>query len=184
MGADRCGTVLRVTGQQRGQALSYGEITDEMEEVLALFVDGKTVYDLGAGDLAHSHLLARLGADAVIAVDKVPMQKPRCPEVSRLHGHFHQLPVPDHIDVAFLSWPQTYPLPGLLDWLDAADVVVYIGHNFDDSYCGSPELYFYMIKRALLDEVLAQQNTMLVLGERLAEARLMTSEEAAHFSRD
>jgi 23S rRNA U2552 (ribose-2'-O)-methylase RlmE/FtsJ len=176
--------VVLVTGQQRGPALSYGEITDEMEEVLAPLVEGKTVCDLGAGDLAHSHVLARLGAEAVIAVDKVPMRKPRCSEVSRLHGHFAQLPVPDHIDVAFLGWPQTYPLPGLLDWLDAADVVVYLGHNFDDSYCGSPELFFYLTRRALLDEVLGRRNTLLVLGDRLAEVRPMTCEEAAHFSRD
>lgn len=164
--------------------MSYGEITDEMEEVLAPLVDGKTVYDLGAGDLAHSHVLAGLGAARVVAVDKVPMPKPRCSEVSRLTGHFGRLPVPDHIDVAFLGWPQTYPLPGLLDWLDVADVVVYLGHNFDDSYCGSPELFFYMTRRSLLREVLSQQNTLLVLGDRLAEMRPMTSEEAAHFSRE
>jgi len=176
--------MVLVTGQQRGPALSYGEITDEMEEVLTPLVDGKTVYDLGAGDLAHSHVLARLGAEAVIAVDKAPMRKPRCSEVSRLHGHFGQLPVPDHIDVAFLGWPQTYPLPGLHDWLDAADVVVYLGHNFGDSYCGSPELFFYLTRRALLDEVLGRRNTLLVLGDRLGEMRPMTGEEAAHFSRD
>ena len=164
--------------------MSYGEITDEMEEVLAPLVDGKTVYDLGAGDLAHSHVIARLGAEAVIAVDKVPMRTPRCSKVSRLHGHFGELPVPDHIGVAFLGWPQTYPLPGLLNWLDAADVVIYLGHNFGDSYCGSPKLFFYLTRRDLIDEVLGQRNTLLVLGDRLAEMRPMTCEEAAHFSRD
>ena len=163
--------------------MSYGEITDEMEEVLAPLVDGKTVYDLGAGDLAHSHVLVRLGAAAVVAVDKAPMPKPRRPEVSRVQGHFGELPVPDRIDVAFLAWPQTYPLPGLLDWLAAADVVVYLGHNFDDSYCGSPQLFFYMTRRALRDEVVGRLNTMLVLGERLEETRPMTDEEASHFSR-
>lgn len=163
--------------------MSYGEITDEMQQVLTPFVDGKTVYDLGAGDLAHSHLLVRLGAEGVVAVDKAPMPTPRRAEVSRLQGHFGQLPVPEHIDVAFLCWPQTYPMPGLLDWLDAADVVVYVGHNFDDSHCGPPELFFYMTWRAVLEEVLGRRNTLLVLGDRLAEPRPMIAEEAAHFSR-
>lgn len=163
--------------------MSYGEITDEMQEVLTLLVDGKTVYDLGAGDLAHSHVLVELGAMAVIAVDKAPMPKPRFPEVSRLQGHFGEIPVPDHIDVAFLAWPQTDPMPGLLDWLNAADLVVYLGHNLDDSYCGSPELFFYLTRRALMEEVLGRRNTLLVLGDRLAETRPMTDEEAAHFSR-
>jgi 23S rRNA U2552 (ribose-2'-O)-methylase RlmE/FtsJ len=163
--------------------VSYGEITDEMEEVLAPLVDGKTVYDLGAGDLAHSHVLAGLGASAVVAVDKAPMPKPRCAEVSRLQGHFDRVPVPGHIEVVFLGWPQTYPLPGLLDWLKAADLVIYLGHNFEDSYCGSPELFFYLTRRALMEEVIGRKNTLLVLGDRLAETRPMTDEEAAHFSR-
>jgi hypothetical protein len=163
--------------------VSYGEIIDEMQEVLTPLVDGKTVYDLGAGDLVHSHLLVRLGAERVIAIDKAPMPKPRCSEVSRLQGQFGDLPVPAHIDVAFLAWPQTYPLPGLLDWLDAADRVIYVGHNFDGDYCGSPELFFYLTRRALMEEVLGRRNTMLVLGDRLAETRPMTADEAAHFSR-
>ena len=163
--------------------MSYGEITEEMQEVLTPLVDGRTIYDLGAGDLAHSHLLVRLGAHAVVAVDKAPMPKPRCPEVSRLPGHFWELPVPDRIDVAFLSWPQTYPMPGLIDWLDAADVVVYLGHNFDDSCCGSAELFFYLTRRRVVDEVLGRRNTLLVLGDRLAGTRPMTAEEGAHFSR-
>lgn len=163
--------------------MSYGEITDEMEEVLTPLVDGKTVYDLGAGDLAHSHVLVRLGAASVVAVDKAPMPTPRCPEVSRLHGHFGDLPVPDHIDVVFLGWPQNYPLPGLLGWLEAADVVIYLGHNAGDSYCGTSELFFYLTRRALWDEVLGARNTMLVLGEALAKMRPMTEEEAAHFWR-
>ena len=163
--------------------MSYGEITDEMREVLAPLVDGKTVYDLGAGDLAHSHVLVHLGADAVVAVDKAPMPKPRSLKVSRMQGHFGQLPVPEHIEVVFLGWPQTYPMEGLLDWLDAAEVVVYLGHNFDDTYCGSPELFFYLTRRALLEEVVGRRNSLLVLGERLAETRPMTEEEAAHFSR-
>ncbi|MFT5432800.1 MAG: hypothetical protein ACI9OJ_003503 [Myxococcota bacterium] len=164
------------------EQVSYGEIIDEMQEVLTPLVDGKTVYDLGAGDLAHSHLLVRLGAAAVIAVDKAPMPKPRSSDVSRLQGQFCDLPAPDRIDVAFLAWPQTYPLPGLLDWLDAADLVVYLGHNFDGDYCGSPELFFYLTRRALLEEVLGRRNTMLVLGARLTETRPMTADEAAHFS--
>lgn len=176
--------MVLITGQRRAPAVSYGEITDEMQEALTPLVDGKTVYDLGAGDLAHSRVLVSLGAARVVAVDKAPMPDPRCPEVSRLQGHFDQCPVPDHIDVAFLGWPQTYPMPGLLDWLDAADVVVYLGHNFDDSYCGSPELFFYLTRRALLDEVVGRRNTLLVLGERLEKPRPMTAEEAAHFSRD
>jgi hypothetical protein len=176
--------VVLVTGRQRGQAVSYGEITDEMREALTPLVAGKTVYDLGAGDLTHSHVLISLGAAAVIAVDKAPMPTPRRPEVSRLQGHFGNLPVPDHIDVAFLGWPQTYPMPGLFDWLDAADVVVYLGHNSDDTYCGTPELFLYLTQRALVEEVLGWQNTLLVLGDRLATMRPMTGEEAAYFARD
>jgi len=163
--------------------MSYGEITAEMHEVLGPLIDGRTIYDLGAGDLAHSHLLVTLGAREVVAVDKAPMPKPRSEQIVRLQGHFGELAVPDRIEVAFLGWPQTYRMPGLIDWLDAADVVVYLGHNFDDSCCGSPELFFYLTRRALVDEVVGRRNTMLVLGERLSEARPMTEEEAAHFSR-
>ena len=64
------------------------------------------------------------------------------------------------------------------------DVVVYLGHNFDDSYCGSPQLFFYMTRRALLDEVVGRLITMLVLRKRLEETRPMTDEEALYSRRD
>lgn len=164
--------------------MSYGELTEEMQEALTPLVDGKTVYDLGAGDLTLSHVIAGLGAAAVIAIDKAPMPPPQSPLVSRLEGHFGRLPVPDHIDVAFLGWPQTYPMPGLYDWLDAADVVVYLGHNSGNTYCGRPELFLYMTRRALMEEVLGVRNTLLALGDWLAEPRPMTVEEEAYFTRD
>lgn len=163
--------------------MSYGEITDDMQVVLTERVDGKTVYDLGAGDLTHSHLLVALGARAVVAVDKAPMPTPRSPNVTRIQGPFAEVPVPERIEVAFLAWPQPFPMPGLLDWLAAADMIVYVGHNFDDSSCGTEALFFDLTRRRLLDEVLGRRNTMLVLGDRLAEPRPMTEEEAAHFTR-
>jgi hypothetical protein len=169
---------------QLGHDVSYGEIDQDMRWVLEPLLDGKTVYDLGAGDLTHSHMLVELGAKAVVAVDKAPMPTPRYPEITRAHGHLGEVPIPEHVEVAFLCWPQTYPMPGLLDWLDAAEVVVYIGHNFDGDHCGQPELFFYMTGRALEDEVVGRRNTMLVLRDHLAELRPMTPEEAAHFSVD
>jgi hypothetical protein len=162
--------------------LSYGELTDEMQRALGPILRGRVVYDLGAGDLGHSHALLRCGADRVVAIDKEAMPKPRSPRVTAVQSYFDRVVVPDRVDVAFVGWPQNRPLPGLLNWLDAADVVIYLGHNFDGSSCGNAALFGYFTTRQLVVEVPGRRNSLLVMGERMKKLRALTPEEAAHFS--
>lgn len=158
--------------------MAYGKISPMMEAVLRPLVTGKVVYDLGAGDLQHARHLLRLGARRVVAIDKEP--KPtHSPDIEVVEGYFNQVPVPPRIEVAFSGWPINTSTPGLVSWLEVAETVVYLGHNFDHSSCGNPALFQHLLRRKLLAWVPHRANTLIVVGEPLAEPREPTPEEAA-----
>ncbi len=85
--------------------ISIGNLTDEQEAVVKIFVAGCNVHDIGAGQLALAMKLIELGANSVTAIDKIYSYEVVHP-LSRItpvgesfeeyakHGHF--------IDVAFV----------------------------------------------------------------------------------
>lgn len=160
--------------------MSYGKITNEMEVALRPIVRGEAVYDLGAGDLQHARHLLRLGARHVVAIDKEPPRPTASENITVLGGYFDQVPIPtDGIAVAFVAWPINYRTPGLVAWLAAARVVVYLGHNFGGSSCGNPELFEHLLSRRLTGWVAHRANTLIVVDEPLSAPREPTPEEAA-----
>lgn len=143
--------------------MPYGTLTTVMEHTLRSHVQGQVVWDLGAGDLAWSQRLVQLGAKKVVAVDKEPMQgRPGKVEIRK--GYFHDIEpsAPDIIPVAFLSWPANYPQRGLLELLDRALKVIYLGKNTDGSACGWPVLFANFYFRNLLAHVPHKGNSLLV----------------------
>jgi len=67
---------------------------------------------------------------------------------------------------------------GLLQALDRADVVIYLGCNTDHSACGSPELFRQLCGRELLGHVPHRRNTLLIYG-RGTRTGPLTGEEFA-----
>lgn len=162
-----------------------GHLTTEQREVLRPFIEGKEVYDLGAG--AYMPLCRKLldtGARRVVAVDKHFSAKPikgvkaRCCIFLQLAEDLVE--DGEEIDVAFISWPMNSSYDaGLVEVCERAKVVVYLGTNTGGSACGTPQLFKHLLGRRLLAAVPHRLNTMLICGERLEQPRDPTPEEAA-----
>lgn len=163
----------------------YGLLLPEMEALLATHVRGRTVWDLGAGDLTRSRQLIGLGAQAVVAVDKEAMPEPGTRSILRMQTYFAQMPTQGAIDVAFLGWPQNGHLLGLLELLRTCRKVVYLGSNTDGSACGNTALYEHFLTREVLEYVPHHRNTFVVYGEGQGASRdRMLPEEWAALHQD
>lgn len=159
--------------------MPYGLLTPEMEALLVPHVAGKVVWDLGAGDLGYSKLLVKLGASRVLAVEKERIRQPNHPGIELVLKRFHELD-PDHIEVAFLSWPANHSSPGLAHLLSKSDVVIYLGSNTDMSACGTPDLFLHhLCGRELLGHAPHRRNTMLIYGQHDRRTGPLTGEEFA-----
>jgi len=165
--------------------MPYGKLNRVMEQVLRPHLKDQEVWDLGAGDLALAQRLVQLGAKKVVAVEKEPMRG-RPGKIELKHGYFKDVAdtAPDIIPVVFLSWPQTRPQPGLLDLVDRALKVIYLGSNTDGNACGFPRLFANFYYRTLLAHVPCQANSMMVYDtyrHPKEEPRLLVAEEFAIF---
>lgn len=161
--------------------MPYGNLNLKMREALVPFIKGRTVYDLGAGDCDHGRTLRDLGAARVVCLDKEAI--PVVPSnVEFRQGYFAHLEVPSDLDVVFLGWPINYPCEGLREWIGAAKAIIYLGHNFDGTACGTPELFAALQARQLLCYIEDPRNALIVVGDFLAEPRPPTSEEVAALS--
>lgn len=162
--------------------MPYGTLNPAQRKAVRKAVKGLVVHDLGAGDLALSRELLRLGASKVIAVDKNDMPDPppgiqtvkvRFEGLDALQGDFA---VPD---VAFVSWPLNRVDVGLLNLCIRARRIIYLGCNTGGTACGFPELFGLFRLREVLAYAPDRQNTLAVyegtrdtfrepLGEELA----------------
>ena len=148
-----------------------------MERELGQVVQGRVVYDLGAGDLTYSHLMLDLGAERVIAIDKRPAHRPRSNlEIHR--AYIHEVMEPEEIEVLFLSWPVNQ-VRGLDRWLHAARIAVYLGCNVGGTGCGDSRLFNHLIHREVLTHIPHEKNTFLVYGDYRDETRPPVGEEYA-----
>ena len=164
--------------------MTYGCMSAAQREALRDVVRGREVIDLGCGDLAMAATMIGLGAARVVAVDKDPVLVNLAPDkIQVVQGYFadYDGPVPG---VAFLSWPGNWPMPGLLDILARAEIVVYLGSNTDGSACGWPDLFKALGGRRLISHVPHRSNTLLIYGSEPGEPRKLTGEEVAalHYS--
>ena len=180
--------------------MSFGRLSEDQEKVLAPFVKDKIVHDLGAGFCDLSLRLLELGASRVVAIDK-----DRMPRLEHLAGRVAQAratfaeaagfgspggfsdeearrarSLARTIDVAFLSWPRENKVPGLVELLGRARIVVYLGKNTDMSMCGWPGMFLEaLLPRSVLAHAPEQRNTLIVYGPRSNEPRRILGEEAA-----
>jgi hypothetical protein len=165
-----------------GDTPMYGTMTPEMEALVAPHVQGKVVWDLGAGDLWHSKMLLRRGASWVMAVDKwgFTSDDPVF-GVTRIEEYFQFVKVPvGGIDVAYLSWPDNLEhLPGLINILEQSRVVVYVGSNMDGTSCGNKELFTHLSSREVLGHIPLARNSMIIYGGVSSTPRELLPEEWA-----
>lgn len=162
-----------------------GTLSERQEEVVAGFVAGKIVHDLGAGDLQLAHRLLVLGATQVIAVDKE-----RCttvtPQITCVRATFDEWLSrrESPADVIFLSYPINHRLLALLQLVEEARLVVYLGKNTDGTVCGWPGLFAHFLRRDLLAYVPERRNSLAVYGGHLESYRHPKGEELAGLSTD
>lgn len=158
----------------------YGNITPAMWEQIRPFIQDKTVWDLGAGDLQYSHRLVAEGACNVIAVDKELMPAGRSPQIQTLQMLFADIVVPPSgINVAFMSWPQNTRLLGLVRILQQSQIVIYVGCNTNGTACGNEEVFTHLRQRTILSDVRLRANTLLIYGGACTDPRTLHPEEKA-----
>jgi len=155
--------------------MPFGHLTETMAQTIRTYVEGKRVWDLGSGDFHYARELLLLGADSVLAIDKEWRGRP--PEgVTFRQDYFFDI-TPEPIEVAFISWPANYNLTGLIEILEQAQTVIYLGCNLDGSACGWKGLFEHLTGRELLAHVPHRRNTLLVCGRTLDVPREPTGEE-------
>lgn len=153
----------------------FGRPTPEQAEVVARYVKGKVVHDLGAYKLALSAWLMHLGAERVVAIDEsLPHVKVPKKVTFLQHGF---LGYHGPIDVAFVSWPASWGTQGLVELVARSSIVIYLGSCIDGSYCGNSELYQHFLRRELLEYVPHRSNSLEVLGRHIRRKRPPTGEE-------
>lgn len=164
--------------------MPYGLLTREQEEILAPFVEGRHVYDLGAGDLTLSRRLLQLGASRVTAIDKEgwPEGTAVPEEIQLVPSYFHALsPRPESIAVAFLSWPANWYTDYLVHLLSKSKLVVYLGINSRERglACGDRALWRHLTLRVLLASQEHPRNNLLIYGGCGEERELHPEEREA-----
>ncbi len=164
--------------------MAYGKLNKKQAEALSAAVQGLDVLDLGAGDLALSHELLKLGAKNVIAVEKEEIPQsilrhadPRVKVVQTLIQDTEILAL--HPSVVFVSWPQNYHVPGIGLLLDKVYRLIYLGKNTDGTACDANDLFQSLVKREVLAYVPDKTNTLIIYGPKTVPRELYGEELAA-----
>jgi len=155
---------------------SYGRLYPSQRNFVEHAVRGKVVHDLGAGFLGLAHELLNLGATEIIAIDRFEMPEATA-NIKRLQGYFHDYHEP--IDTAFVSWPINWQDLGLLEAIDRASTVIYLGSNHDGNMCGFHEFWAHLRQREVLAHVPERRNTLIVYGPKHVEREELPEEHAA-----
>jgi hypothetical protein len=156
--------------------VTYGFLSKAQAEAVCPFVQGREVYDLGAGDLFLTRKLVSMGA-SVVAVDKHGFGGHTMPAGVTLGPQwFHQV-APADVRIAFISWPNNCCMV-LSRIIAEAETVIYLGKNTDGTICGDAQLFAELVKREVLVYLAERPNTLIVYGSRRVK-REPTREEVA-----
>jgi hypothetical protein len=163
-----------------------GFLSPKQVKALKPFVEGRTVHDLGAGDLILANQLWDMGAVRVYAIDKSQMPDTAKPGVTPIVSYFSQYEGPfdkadrhEVIDTAFVSWPVNWPEEGLVKLVSRSNFIIYLGKNTDGAACGDIRLFNVLVKREVLAHVPEYRNTLIVYGVLEVERDLLPEERAA-----
>jgi len=147
--------------------MAFGKIVGRMGKAIQPLIEDKTVWDLGAGDLRQTEHLLQLGASWVVAVDKSTFPNIQTPRITLLQSVFEAVDPPEEgIDVAFLSWPDTSFQNGLVQLLDAARTVIYLGKNTSGTCCGFHALWEHLMQREILLHMTQLKNALLTFSDQ------------------
>lgn len=132
-------------------------------DALRPYVTGRTVHDLGAGDLEEAHALISLGAVRVVAIDRNPMPEPIVNGIQREVCHFDEWQHDGVIHVSFLGWPANWDT-GVLRLLRSSEYVIYHGKCTDGTMCGYPAMWHHLLNREVLVHVHSRASILIVYG--------------------
>jgi hypothetical protein len=141
--------------------MSYGALSPAQAEAIRPYIEGKTVYDLGAGDLQLAKQLLRLGSGHVVAVDKDYPPLPLPDNLSYTMGYIAS--IKETVEVAFVAWPVNWEV-GLATLFSRIGVVIYLGTNTGGSACGNTSMWEHLITREWLVHLPERANTLVVYG--------------------
>ena len=71
----------------------------------------------------------------------------------------------------FISWPVNRITAGVIPLCNLAPMLIYIGCNYEGTACGTKALSTHIAYRELLEAVPHRRNTLLILGEPIAQMR-------------
>ncbi len=157
--------------------MSY--FSQEQGKVLRPFITGQLVHDLGAGMLLQAHQLLDFGARQVIAIDKEPyvLQAQRDERMVPINCYLSNYT--EKVEIVFLGSPTNQYIPGLLDLLEKARIIIYLGKNTDLTACGWPGLFWHFLGREVVAYAPEPANVMVVYGSRASTPRPILGEELA-----
>lgn len=171
---------------------SFGDIDEEQSLAVAEVVNGKTVYDAGAGNLMLSLTVSSMGARKVFAIDKNErtllspyrqMFKDRdCIEI-RNEDFRETLKYvnerKEKIDVLFVSWPENHLNHALIALMMRSEVVIYLGKNTDGLMCGHPQMFGFLLTLDVIKYIPSKRNTLIIYGKTPFGGRCAFPEEIA-----
>jgi hypothetical protein len=156
--------------------MGFGKLTPTQRQAIQVHVSGKTVHDVGAGDLELSKELLALGARRVVAIDKEEMPSP--PKgIITVKSYFYDFTEP--VQTAFISWPVNWAVLGLKPILERAPTVIYLGSNVDGRMCGIQKMWEQFSIREVLEYVPDPANTLIIYGSTRRKRSLFPEEYAA-----
>jgi hypothetical protein len=159
--------------------VSWGKLSEEQAELVARFIRGRTVHDLGCGDCKLAGRLVELGARRVVGVDwRKPSELPEGVAFHRL-SYIHFARMRTKPDIAFVSWPAQYGTRGLVKLLESVPLVLYLGCNDAGTVCGSRSLFEHLRTREALGFVEHPDNDLIVYGVRRLKRELLDHERRA-----
>jgi len=162
--------------------MSYGKLNQAQRLAVTPHLVGKTLHDLGAGDLELAQECLSLGAKHVVAIDKEGMPRRSLKRITKLHLSFAEFAGP--APTVVLSWPVNWVVEGLLRLVREAETVVYLGTNTDGMACGTKILWKHLATREVLAHVPVHGNTLIVYGALLVKSRKVLPEEYAALNTD
>lgn len=161
--------------------MSYGRLNQAQRLAVTPHLIGKTLHDLGAGDLELAQECLSLGAKHIVAIDK-EMSRRKQAKITKLHLNFSEFKEP--APTVILSWPVNWVVEGLLRIVKEAETVVYLGTNTDSMACGTKTLWKHLATREVLAHVPVHGNTLIVYGALLEKSRKVLPEEYAALNTD